>query len=96
MIPTATPTFIIDKYTFFRTCESCPEQYDVYYGANQVGYVRLRYGNLTVDYPDCRGKEILYHHFPDGWKGEFDDSERDWWMSRIVFVIDRYRKGKGK
>lgn len=33
---------IIQKLEFRETCGSCPEQYDVFKGGRQVGYVRLR------------------------------------------------------
>ena len=38
---------------FETTCYSCPEQYDVYLGDTQVGYVRMRYEDLTVEYGKC-------------------------------------------
>lgn len=38
---------------FETTCHTCPEQYDVYLGDTQVGYVRMRYEYLTVEYGEC-------------------------------------------
>lgn len=38
---------------FIQTCGACPEQYDVLdKSGNTVGYVRLRWGGLTCEYPD--------------------------------------------
>lgn len=31
-----------------RTCEACPEQYDVFSGDRKVGYLRLRWGSFTA------------------------------------------------
>ena len=39
---------IIKGLNFKKTCDACPEQYDVFKDEKQVGYVRLRWGNLTV------------------------------------------------
>lgn len=36
---------------FELTCGACPEQYDVYNGETQVGYVRLRWGGSTLRLP---------------------------------------------
>lgn len=67
----------IGELKFVLTCEACPEQYDVYRGADQVGYVRLRHGGLSVDCPDAAGEQVYYHEFPDHLKGSFeDDGER--------------------
>ncbi len=44
---------------FERTCIACPDQYDVYDGDKQVGYVSLRHGSLTCEYP-CVGRERIY------------------------------------
>jgi hypothetical protein len=37
--------------TWKRTCEACPEQYDIFKEGVQVGYFRLRHGHLTVTCP---------------------------------------------
>lgn len=79
---------IIQKLYFIETCEACPEQYDVFKGGRQVGYVRLRWGTVTCDFPDCRGDTIYSHSFDDGWKGSFEDSEeRDMYLDRIATAI---------
>ena len=61
---------------WFLTCMACPEQYDVFIGDKQVGYVRLRGGALRAAYPDVYGEYEFNHHFlGDVWKGEFDDED---------------------
>lgn len=65
------------KLTFEKTCDSCPEQYDVFEGDKRVGYVRLRFSNLTVQCPDVGGECVLQARIGDsGWDGEFEDEEQ--------------------
>lgn len=59
---------------FTKTCSACPEQYDVFYEGNKVGYVRLRHGEFRVDYPDCLEKTLLHINCNEG-DGYFDDEE---------------------
>lgn len=77
------------KLRFELTCGACPEQYDVYDEDNkQVAYIRLRWGNLRVDYPDYMGTTIYYHEFEDPWIGCFDSEEqRDKYLTEIEAVI---------
>ncbi len=58
-----------------QTCVACPEQYDAFIGEKKVGYLRLRHGVFTVDFPDCGGERI-YESYPDG-DGMFFDGERE-------------------
>lgn len=44
--------------TVKQITESCPEQYEIFFGDRQVAYIRLRFNRLTVDCPDVRGQEI--------------------------------------
>ena len=79
---------IIQKLEFRETCSSCPEQYDVFKGGRQVGYVRLRWGTVTCAYPDCRGDTIYSHSFDDGCKGNFaDDAEREKYLDEIATML---------
>lgn len=57
-----------------QTCTACPEQYDVYDGKKQIGYLRLRHGHFTVYYPNVFG-ELIYEANPNG-DGIFEDDER--------------------
>lgn len=62
---------------FYKTCWACPEQYDVYDDKEKiVGYVRLRWGRLTCEYPDVGGELIYDADIGDSWCGEFDNDEQ--------------------
>jgi hypothetical protein len=76
--------FYIDGLRFVMTCIACPEQYDVFDSSGkQVGYVRLRHGELRCDYPDYGG-ETIYEVDPIG-DGCFDsDEERDFHLGEIA------------
>ena len=79
-------------YTLVMTCGACPEQYDVFDSdGNQVGYLRLRGGNFSADYPDCEGEPVYGHSFDDGWKGIFDDDEeREFFLTEAVNALQNY------
>ena len=82
---------IIKGLNFKKTCDACPEQYDVFKDEKQVGYVRLRWGNLTVDSPDCGGESVYEHYFGDAWKGCFDDNnERNKYLLIIANELNNY------
>lgn len=68
-----------------QTCGACPEQYDAYVAGRQVGYLRLRHGYFTVDFPDCGG-ETVYEASTIG-DGVFDPSERDHHIQRAKEAI---------
>ncbi len=64
------------------TCSACPEQYDVFL---KVGYLRLRHGKFSVDYPDCGG-ETIYEAEPNG-DGIFNKDERVKYMEEAMKAI---------
>ena len=68
-----------------RTCWACPEQYDVWMGDKQVGYLRLRHGFFRADYPDCGG-ETVYEATPKG-DGLFEADEREHYLTEAVAAI---------
>lgn len=74
----------IKGLNFIRTCDACPEQYDVYdKNKNLVGYVRLRHGYLYAEYPDVGG-EMVYEAYPEG-DGIFkNDDERKYHLNKIA------------
>lgn len=82
----------IDEFELRLTCESCPEQYDVYRDGRQVAYFRLRHGQFRVDVPGCGG-ETIYVNWPKG-DGMFDDDERDHYLGVAVDAVRRYWQGK--
>jgi hypothetical protein len=58
-----------------QTCYACPEQYDAVLGSSTIGYLRLRHGRFTVQYPDPTGP-VVYQADTIG-DGLFDPSERE-------------------
>lgn len=86
-------SYTFDGLQFVETCFACPEQYDVFDENHKlVGYVRLRYGNLTCEYPDCGGELIYEHTFPtDDLKGSFEENERYNYLGLIAKLINEKR-----
>lgn len=87
---------------FVLTCESHPEQYDVYIGGNLRGYVRLRGRRLTAEYLP-RGRrgtpeveEILRVENYEHGEADFDsETERDATLQRIATDLrERERKAR--
>lgn len=72
---------------------ACPEQYDVYKGDTQIGYLRLRHGHFRADYGDCGG-ETVYEASPNG-DGCFDCDEREGYLTKAVdALLDKYGEDK--
>lgn len=69
-------------FKLVRTCCACPEQYDVYFGSEEVGYLRLRHGNFRADY---RG-ETVYTANPKG-DGIFEYDERSFYLNQACLAI---------
>jgi hypothetical protein len=79
----------LEGLTLVLTCQACPEQYDVF-NANdeQVGYLRLRHGNFTVECPDVFGK-LVYEAQPKG-DGFFYEDEREFYLTEAVQAINKH------
>jgi hypothetical protein len=75
-------------YRLVKTCGACPEQYDVFLGTEQVGYLRLRHGYFRADYPGC-GHETVYEAHTRGDGCFNDDEERDLHLTRAIEAIDK-------
>lgn len=74
------------EYDLVRTCFACPEQYEVYDKNNKrVGYLRLRHGEFTAEYPYCGGKTV-YESYPDG-DGIFEEYERMFELTKAIEAI---------
>ena len=78
----------IDGHTLVQTCFACPEQYDVYFKGDQVGYLRLRHGDFTVRCPKAGGEAVANYH-PKG-DGMFEDDERDYFLKKAIEDINNY------
>lgn len=74
-----------DELRLVMTCCACPEQYDVFLGDTQVGYLRLRHGEFRADYPDCGG-ETVYRASPKG-DGRFEDDEREHFLQLALDAL---------
>ena len=74
-----------------KTCSGCPEQYDVFLGYEQVGYLRLRNGSFRADCPDCGG-ETVYESTANG-DGIFNDDERPIQLAKAMSAIERWIEG---
>ena len=82
----------IETATLVQTCGACPEQYDVFLGSAKVGYLRLRHGHFSAEYPDCGG-ETVYEAQPEG-DGIFEDHEREYYLrSAVDALLYRHRYG---
>lgn len=80
---------------FIQTCGACQEQYDVLdKSGNTVGYVRLRWGGLTCEYPDVFGEIIYSATIGDGWTGMFESEEQR--ISHLNMIADKIIERCGK
>lgn len=79
----------IGRCRLVLTCCACPEQYDVYHGDDQIGYLRLRWGCFRADH---RGEKVYYSEEPNG-DGIFDDDERARFLSEAVAAIEKAEFG---
>lgn len=81
----------------FENCGTfCPEQYDVWdENGNMVGYVRLRWGGLTCEYPDVGGEYIYHASIGDGWTGGFEDDEQRMFHLNAIAnkILERIERG---
>lgn len=68
-----------------QTCGACPEQYDAIFDGKTVGYLRLRYGHFSVNYPYVAG-ELIYSAYPSG-DGIFDSDEREHYLNAAKDAI---------
>ena len=66
------------------TCGACPEQYDVFLGEENIGYLRLRHGRFYAEYVPT--KEIVYVAHPQG-DGIFEESEREEHLLKAVTAL---------
>ncbi len=64
------------------TSRSVPEQYEITVGEQAAGYIRTRWGGMSVEYPTA-GHECLYEGSVDGFGG-FTDHERE---AKLLFAL---------
>lgn len=86
----------IEKYIFIKTCDACPEQYDVLreHAAGdqyEIAYARLRHGSFTVQ-NEPLGEMIYQHTFKEP-LGQFPDEKvRMKYLRKAIKKIDAYRE----
>ena len=52
-----------------------------------MGYLRLRHGYFSCDYPDCNG-ETIYEAEPKG-QGYFEDEERVYYLTQAIEALQK-------
>ena len=75
---------------FEKTCNCSPEQYDAYIGDMRVGYIRCRWGQVTVECPSVGG-ELVYKAITEGY-GMFTDDEREFHLNAAREAIELWNK----
>lgn len=75
------------------TCFACPEQYEVFLGDTQIGYLRLRHGEFRAEYPDCGG-DTVFRGSPKG-DGRFEDDEREQFLSQALDALLVRHRARG-
>lgn len=85
--------------SFQKTCDCCPEQYNVNYGNDIVAYINLRFGKLTVYETNKKGDikidNIIFEaEFQDNMKSSFyNDEERNKYLNECKeFICDYYNE----
>ncbi len=54
------------QYRIVQTCIAAPEQYDVFLGSLEVGYLRLRNGKFRADYKAGPTETVYSYNDPQG------------------------------
>ena len=68
------------------TCGECPEQYEVFRGGKQIGYLRLRHGYFTAFALGDHVVETVFEAAPRG-DGRFKDDEREGYLVQAVLAL---------
>ncbi len=80
--------FEYDGLRAVLTCHACPEQYAVYKGDEEIGYIRLRHGHLYATEGDAGGSKI-YEAETRGDGMFYDEKEREYHLKRILKLLHR-------
>lgn len=79
--------YSINGCELVETCGACPEQYDVFYKDELIGYLRLRHGYFYAAHPDSSGVKV-YEAWPEG-DGIFYLDEREGYLTNAVNALLR-------
>lgn len=83
-------TLNVNNYALIQTWHSAPEQYEVFKGGKNVGYLRLKYGTLRVFYPGVTGNQIA--SFETKGYSSFEEEEKTEFLEKAVAEIDKHIK----
>jgi hypothetical protein len=83
-------------FVLTMTSPACPEQYDVFLGSRQVGYLRFRHGHFWAYYPDSEGSRVYTAELSqDIYHSVFSEEERDTQLPLALdALIDAISKDK--
>lgn len=79
------------------TCSAAPEQYEIWDSEDedypQIGYLRLRGGKFTAEYPDAGG-EIVFAASPEGYNFFVDGEREQFLRSAVKACVERHKQSK--
>lgn len=86
------------------TCSACPEQYDVVIESvdnilvsryTYIGYLRLRHGEFSAQYPDVNGEVVYFNDNVSG-DGCFDNNQERYKELSIAIekILDKHYPGR--
>lgn len=80
-----------------QTCAACPEQYDVFYDGDLVGYMRLRHGTFRAECPGPGGDLVYLSGVMGSDAGCFqNDDERKMNLEWAKIAISEWILSKGE
>ena len=86
-----TPEEIRNEIVLDKTCCACPAQWDAYYSGEIVGYIRFRYGRMTVECPNVGGELVYSMQSEDGMQGAFySATEEKVFLSKALNAITEW------
>lgn len=89
-----------EDLTCVCTCSACPEQYDVLYKGQIVGYIRYRYGYFRVNpmFNDSIDFETIVYDASvgDSMSGILPSDERDNLLNQAKKALVKYYANKEK
>lgn len=74
----------IESVKLVKTCNACPEQYDIMLDNTLIGYIRFRFGFFVVN-PAIAGEyhfeiPLIEHYINDDYAGVIPDQFREKWL----------------
>lgn len=91
LVPRSLPmqhVIVLNGLEFREVGPESPEQYEVYFQDQMVGYVRYRFGELTANYRDV-GMQVIFSRTLEHETGQMTDLERGRWLPVIARRLRR-------